>query len=145
MNRKLRPMILLLLALVGCSAAGYKSPAEKLQEAVFRYNNAIRWRNYTTASEYIPGPKRAEYIDQRRTLDGEIKVLEWEINDVKHVGDAGHADVTVTFTFTRRSSNVLESATFLQDWNYGKTKQWLMDGQTRVERQTKPIKLEDRF
>lgn len=145
--RVVRPLTFLLLVsgLSACSAAGYQTPGEKLQEAVFRYNNSIRWGNYVTASEYIPTEERAAYVDRRRDLQGEIKVLEWDINDVKHIGESAHADVTVTFTYTRRSSNIMESATFLQDWNYGKNKQWVMDGQEKVERETKPVKLEDRF
>ena len=129
-------------ASLGCG--GYTSPGEKLQRAVFRYNNAVRWSNYAVASEYIPADKRAAYLADRRDSSDDIRILEFDIDEVRHGNLASVAEVLVTYKWVSPASNVVNITTFTQHWDYGDEKVWILKKRVRTERK-RANSIEDRL
>ena len=116
----------------GCG--GYTSPGEKLQRAVFRYNNAVRWSNYAVAAEYIPADIREKYLSDRRDAANNLRILEFNIDEVRHANLASKAEVLVTYQWVKPSSNVVQNSTFTQHWHYGENKEWLLKKRVKTER-----------
>ena len=116
----------------GCG--GYTSPGEKLQRAVFRYNNAVRWSNYAVAAKYIPEDTRQAYLAERRDASNNLRILEFNIDEVRHANLANKAEVLVTFQWVQPSSNVVQHATYTQHWHYGEDKTWLLKKRVKTER-----------
>ena len=142
-----RPLLSLIVLLgLSCSASPYESPTQKLQDAVTRYNHSVRWRNFEVAAQFVPQDKRDDYLAERADDQDAIKVLEYKLDEVRYLGDEERrAEVVVTFTYHQRFSNIVERATFLQDWRYGIGRAWTIAGQKKIERKPKERKLESRF
>ncbi len=137
-THRLTPSLQLLAGLsiliVFSSCGGYTSPGEKLQRAVFRYNNAVRWSNYAVAGEYIPPEERAEYLADRRDASNELRILEFNIDEVRHANLASKAEVLVTFRWVQPASNIVNNSTFTQHWHYGENKIWLLKKRVLTKR-----------
>ena len=143
----MRPALLALLALAvtGCGVV-YTSPTEKLEMSVLRYNDAVRWRNLEAAAEHVPAAKRRAYIDLRHKAGTDLTILDYDIAGVRQTEPNKKAEVIVQFTWNRLPSNVVETTTFKQEWEYGEDKIWWFVGQQEVEPPKGPeVKLEDRF
>ena len=130
----IRLMAIVILAAVASGCGGYTSPGEKLQRAVFRYNNAVRWSNYAVAAEYIPADIRQKYLADRRDAANNLRILEFNIDEVRHASLASKAEVLVTYQWVKPSSNIVQSATFTQHWHYGEDKVWVLKKRVRTER-----------
>lgn len=130
----------------GCTP--YQTPTEKLGQTVHRYNTAVRWRNYQAAAKHIPDADREAYLSKRRALTDDMRILEFEVGEVRQTEANKVAEVLVHFTWTHRASNVVEHTHFKQTWNYGENKSWALKEQKVVEapdRKAREVPLSDRF
>lgn len=120
-------------ALSGCMG-GYQAPAEKLENSVYRYNDAVRWQRYEVASGYLPVDRREDYVQTQREAGDDLKILEYEIDQVRQTTENAEAEVIVRFTWLRNPSNIVQRTTIRQTWRYGEDKTWLMVAREKIER-----------
>ncbi|MBT9560546.1 MAG: hypothetical protein IV100_31265 [Myxococcales bacterium] len=128
---------LLLLVLVTSACTGGETPGQKLQFAVMTYNHSLRWGNLQAAAAYLKAEKREEWLKRRRRLMETVNLLDYEIVDVRHLEMTSlDAEVTVTFSWSPKTSNIVETTSILQTWKYlDEEKRWELEGQKEIERE----------
>lgn len=132
--------------LLGCG--GTMSPQEKLVDAVHRYNNAVRWRNYELAATFVPVEKRDSYLSTRQGHEDDMRILDYEVEEIRQTEKNKSAAARVQFSWVRLASNVVAKTHFLQTWHYGENKQWTLGSQEKLAPARPPDKtvpLTDRF
>lgn len=122
--------------MLGCG--GYKSPGEKLQESVLRYNDAMRWRRFEVASEYLPTAKREDFMDRQREQADRIRILEYDIDDVHQTVPNEKAEVVVKVKWLVSPSNIVQTIRVRQNWDYTAEKQWQLESAEEVKKKAKP-------
>jgi hypothetical protein len=128
---------LLLLVMVTSACTGGETPGQKLQFAVMTYNHSLRWGNLQAAAAYLKAEKREEWLKRRRRLMETVNLLDYEIVDVRHLEMTSlDAEVTVTFSWSPKTSNIVETTSILQTWKYlDEEKRWELEGQKEIERE----------
>ena len=134
---RLVSLVLLFLSSIAIGCTGSESSAERLQLSVMMYNQALRWGNIGDAASYIPDDKREEWTKRRRRLEETVVILDYDLVEVRHPDAAApKADVTVSFEWRGKSSNVVETGKFVQEWTYRDVdKRWFMIKQTEIKKE----------
>ncbi len=124
MNRPLLTLLAFSLTLLtaGCGATN-KSATERLENDVFHYNHALRWKHYDKAAAFLPEHKKDDTLDKWRDTEDDVRILEVDIQRVKRL-DLRHADVTVVFRKIEHSSNVVRTDKQIQSWHLDADRRW---------------------
>jgi len=128
----------IVIALSVAHCGGYQNTASKLKDSVYRYNNAVRWRNFKAAATHVDESLRKNYLDKRRAQGQNLKVLEYDIVSVRQVEPNKKAEVQVRFTWHQLPSNVIQKIQFKQHWVYGKNRKWWYIRQEEMKDKPKP-------
>ncbi len=125
------------MMLAPSACTGGETPGQKLQFAVMTYNHSLRWGNLQAAAAYLKADKREEWLKRRRRLMETVNLLDYELVDVRHLEMTSlDAEVTVTFTWSTKTSNIVETTSILQTWKYlDEEKRWELEGQKEIERE----------
>ncbi len=138
MRRRLWLMTLIALGGAALGCGGYMSPTEKLDLAVLRYHDALRWRQYEVASTFIPDDKKKAYLETRRALDEDFRIHDVDVKEVRQVEAAKIAEVIIEVAYTETSSNVLERVKLMETWTYGEDRNWFLTKQEESKEKVKP-------
>lgn len=111
----------------GCSMSP-RNRGVQLREAVFGYNEAVRWGRIERASEWIPTKQRAGYVARKRAAWSGMSVHEVDIRHVAVAPDESNAKVRVLVTFSRQGNPVLQKHLVEQRWR------WEREGWMLIER-----------
>lgn len=112
---RLIPLVLVTV-LAACGAAMPKSTSEKLQEAVYEYNRALRWNNIDVAATYLPAADRPAFLKQHKR--GDTVIMGADVLDVSPDYERGLADVTVVYEWRAPDGISVKATRILQIWRY---------------------------
>ena len=114
----MKRLILASLTLVACacSAGMPKSTSEKLQEAVYEYNRALRWNNIDTAATYLPVADRPAFLKEHTAND--TVVMGADVLAVEPDYDRNVAEVTVIYEWRAPDGITVNATRIRQLWQY---------------------------
>ena len=116
------------LLVSGCLAGA--STRDRLMEALYDYNDAIRWGQYRNATPYVPPEARAGLIvDGRARAD--VQIADYELVQVDLAQDKSTAQVLVDVSWMLRSEGLMRQSSFEQSWERLDGR-WSMVGEKRV-------------
>ncbi len=123
-------LFILFLALFVASCASSAEKLEKkglesLKSSVEAFNAAFKWEEYTTAADFLPHEKKAEFWKEVDQFKGKLRITDIEVRDVE-VATKGTSGVAILhFQYWRPEAPVLKEATITQRWYYtDKDKLW---------------------
>ncbi len=102
--------------LAACGAAMPKSTAEKLQEAVYEYNRALRWGNIDSAAAYLPVADRPAFLKEHKG-DSTV-IMGADVLAVEPDYDHDLAEVTVVYEWRVRDGISVTATRIRQIWRY---------------------------
>lgn len=109
-------LLVLSLALMACSAGLPKTQSEKLQEAVYEYNRALRWNNIDAASAYLPRADRPAFVSEHK--HGDTVIMGADVLEVSPDYDQGVAEVTVVYEWRAPDGITVTATRIRQLWRY---------------------------
>ena len=98
--------------LAGCLAGA--SSRDRLMEAVYDYNDAVRWGQANAATAYLPPEARAQFVARHRIPD--LQLADYELLQIDMAKDKEHALVVVEVTWMLRSDGLCRQSSFEQNW-----------------------------
>lgn len=139
----IRLTVTLVIALSAAHCSSYQNTATKLKDTAYRYNDAVRWRNFKAAAGFVDESIRKNYLAKRREQGQSFKVLDYEVMSVRQTEANKTAEIQVRFTWHQLPSNVVQKIQFKQTWVYGKSRKWWYLRQEEVKDKpktnTKPV------
>ena len=145
---KIVSLACLLLSAATLSCSGGQGPHQKLVDSVHRYNEAVRWRAHEKAASYVPVAQRETYLETRRSSSKDMKILDYEIEQIRQVLKNQKAEARVRFSWVKMPNNIVQRTTFVQTWKYGENKKWTLGDQRIAPKDAAPSKdvpLSDQF
>jgi len=100
------------LLVAGCLAGA--SQRDRLMEALYDYNDAVRWGQTNVAAAYLPREARARFLARHRMAD--LQIADYELVQIDLAEDKEHAQVTVDVTWALRSEGLIRQSAFEQSW-----------------------------
>lgn len=106
---------LVALLLSACVAAPASSE-ETLRDAIFHYNDAVRWGRVGSAMESVSARARDHMMRRRLVWLRTVRIADAALVDVVHDRAHDRATVLVTFSWYRDDDPYLQQTTFEQTW-----------------------------
>jgi hypothetical protein len=119
------------LALLMTECAGSMSRQNLLQESVFYFHADIRFENYSRAGNYVIPSMLEKYLDIYKNRNEMMQVEEFEIKDIRMVGD-DEAIATVIVSHHFKDSITMAKMTVIEKWKY-MGKRWFVVEQKILE------------
>ena len=119
----MRYLVLVGILLGGCATTSAQR-GEALMESVITYNDGIRWDRLAAAASRVPAAEREDFIDERESLAENLRIADWEVVRVKHVGDS-RAKVQVKYTWYLDDEGVVHETQTSQKWER-RAKAWVL-------------------
>jgi hypothetical protein len=129
--RAMAAAALLAVGLLGCSMSP-QNRGTQLREAVYGYNDAVRWGRVERAAEWIPEPERGEFVSRKRKAWAGMSVLDVEVRDVRVAPDQDSARVRVIVRFSHNGNPVMRSHLVEQRWRWQRAG-WMLVARRQVE------------
>jgi hypothetical protein len=123
-------LVLLIGALTACSAGMPKTQSEKLQEAVYEYNRALRWNNIDAAAAYLPRADRPAFVAEHKR--GDTVIMGADVLDVSPDYDQGVAEVTVVYEWRAPDGITVTATRIRQLWRY-EVNAWVLGSRQEVK------------
>lgn len=123
MARQSAPLITVALIVFGCAALQGRS--EKLREAVFVFNEGVRWGQIQDVLSRVDPAIEAHFLKMHEDFGKSIKVTECEVVRTQVDLEKGTAEVGVQLTWYRIDEMVVRETVLVQYWEE-KEREWLM-------------------
>ncbi len=116
--RRTLPLRLVLLVAPVLSACVAATSEQPLELAVSRYNQGLRWKRLTSASELVVPERRSEFVRRYLAHEDDLHIENIEVRAVNRVeGEATPTfDVTVVAEAYLMPSTVLEKTIITERW-----------------------------
>lgn len=118
----------ILLVSSGCLAGA--STRERFMEALYDYNDAMRWGQYRNATAYVPPDARAALVADGRSR-ADVQIADYELVQVDISEDKLTALVLVDVSWMLRSEGLMRQSSFEQSWER-QDGRWSMVAEKRV-------------
>lgn len=123
-----------LLLLMSIAGVACRTPAQRREDfgnAVRMYNEGVRWQRWSHAAAYIPGPERADFVDERADLEEELRIDDFEVlrQDLQPGGQ--RATVRVRYTWHLDREGIVHRTTATQGWEQ-RGRRWYMVEERRA-------------
>ncbi len=112
-------LLLWLLAGIVCSCgplASDKNDEEALLLAADRFNRDLRWEDYKAAATRTAPSKRDDFWDQVDRMQGQVRIMEYQVVDVAMNRDEGSGTVTLRYRYFLKRRPQLQTAMVHQKW-----------------------------
>ena len=119
----------------GCIAGMGYTTRDRVTLAAREYNEGVRWGKLDQAGQYVRREERERFFDRHKRLEDELQFVDFEVtqldvdkSDKKH----DRATVRVEYTWTLRSTGLVEKTATLQKWeeDHGT---WTIRSETRTK------------
>jgi hypothetical protein len=127
-------LLLIALTLSACSMSP-QNRATQLHDAVFGYNEAVRWGRIERAADWIPDRERGAFVAKKRAAWAGMAVLDVEVRDVNVASDQASARVRVIVRFSQNGNPVMRSHLVEQHWSWA-PQGWMLVARKQVEMPT---------
>ena len=99
----------------GCILKGNK---EDLEDALHKYNSAVRWGQTERMAEYVAVGSKATQVPIRKVFDGELQITGCQVGSVKFKGN-DHAEAIVRMDRYQVRRGRLNTSIVQQIWKHG--------------------------
>jgi hypothetical protein len=123
---------LALVVLPACMAGMGYSTVDQVTNAAREYNNDVRWGRYDKAAEHIPRDERDRFVERRTSLEEELEIAEFELQNIEIDKKKQTASARIDYTWTLKTRGIVEKTTTKQAWEK-RDGQWIMAAETRVK------------
>jgi hypothetical protein len=113
------PFLLCLLAGFLCSCSlfgGARNDEQALRHAADRFNTGLRWEDYKSVAAYIPSAGREAFWEQADRLQGRVRIMDIQVQDVGITGNGSSGNVTLRYRFFHKRNPQLQTTTLNQQW-----------------------------
>lgn len=124
-----------LLLLCACAHSG--KDGEDLLGEIRGYSEGMRWRRYEDSAARIPPGRREAFLDQRDSLDEELRIDDYEIARIKLRNGQNGALVQVKYTWHLDSVGVVYDTVVEQVWEKRGIR-WLLTHESRKRGERMP-------
>jgi hypothetical protein len=122
-------------ALAGCG--GSSSRSADLVRDVRAYGNGLRWRDFPSAATHVAPARRSDFLEQRETLDEDLRIADWEMTRLEYDPTRYRAQVHVEYTWLLDSRGIVHTTVTRQWWSRHGDR-WLLDREVRVRGEPMP-------
>lgn len=112
--KKLFLVCLLLLIITNCS--GNYTQRDRLNEAVFIYNQGMRWNKLDSASNYISDEQRETLLEHYTKMQQDIQIVDYDVVETQLNPATNSAKVKINLTWVSQSSQELFTTLLEQHW-----------------------------
>lgn len=113
------------------AACGSQLKTDNFMVTVRSFNEDLRWRRLPSAASKLPPAQRVAFLDERESLEDDLRIDDWEVKRVRWSGDRLRARVQVRYTWHSDRRGIVRKTTSLQQWElHGK--RWLMVAEHRL-------------
>lgn len=112
-------LILWLLAGILCSCSllsTQKGDEEALRLAADRFNTNLRWEDYKAAATRMAPSKREDFWNQADRLQGQVRIMDYQVVDVSMNDADGSGAVTLRYRFFHKRNPQLQTTMVHQKW-----------------------------
>jgi hypothetical protein len=95
---------------------GQRSDDKGLLLAADRFSREVRWEDYKSALAWIAPEAREEFMEQADRLQGCVRIMEYQIMEVRINGLFGN--VTLRYRFYQKQNPQPQTRTLHQQWLY---------------------------
>ena len=115
--------------LVSCAST---NAGESLQASVSAYNQNLRWKRFTNASQFVPAESRAKFLERYLNAEDDLHIQSMEVRNVTPYTKDGNrlADVVLVAQAYILPSTVVEKLTIVQRWAHVDGS-WLLEESSR--------------
>ncbi|MCX7944077.1 MAG: hypothetical protein N2746_06170 [Deltaproteobacteria bacterium] len=133
-----RTFIALILILVMNTFVGCPPKNMQLNESLFHFNNAYRWKRNDLSSDFIYPSHRSLILKDLRSHEKGISISELEIEDIFVDNKKGVALVKIRVSYLMTNETILREEVISQYW-LKEQSNWYFVGQSGSERLSIPI------
>jgi hypothetical protein len=105
-----------ILLFVVTSCALYQTRGDKLKEAVFYFNEGVRWGRLDDVLGRLDPKFEEHFLEMHKDFGTLIKVENCEVVNSKYDKEKGEAEVGIKITWYRIDEMVLRQTVILQKW-----------------------------
>ncbi len=149
MRRRKLLVVMLVLALGGCTAVGYASPnfllagkrKERVTEASEAFAANLRWGRYDVAASHVEPAQRIDFLKMVQDPQALLRFTDYEVMTVELGPGMGDARALVNFKLHRLPSMREQAFSDDQTWRYdARNRQWYLVPELAVYRDAgKPL------
>ncbi|HVK66107.1 MAG TPA: hypothetical protein VM694_16605 [Polyangium sp.] len=110
-----RPLALLLFALAPLGCVVPNTPTDKLMDAAYDHNTALRFGRMDLAREHVAVKARDAWAKRHASWGGRVRVLDLELADVR-MKTRDEAEVRVRVEWQRLDEAELRTTELVQKW-----------------------------
>jgi hypothetical protein len=119
MRRTAALAVLLPFLAAGCaSVTQRKLNPEGLREAVVKFNDAVRWRDYQQAALWVSAVQQEAYWRQTEDLRDDVRIVDYQIQRVDYDANTASGLVTLRYRFYKVQNPQLQFKNVQQRWQY---------------------------
>ena len=116
-----RVALVLFVPLLAAGCAGvtqWKMNEEGLREAVVKFNDALRWRDFQHAILWVAFPQQEDFWRQTEALQDNIRIVEYQIQRLQFDAMSASGSVTLRYRFYKVQNPQLQFQNVQQRWQY---------------------------
>ena len=112
------------ILVMSCGGGIGQSRETKLQEAIFVFNEAVRWGRVQQAIARVDPESQAQFIEQHKDFGKDLQITDYEIVSTTISKDVT-AQVGIQISWYRYSDMVAKTTVLMQHWEE-RDKNWLL-------------------
>ena len=113
--------LVLFVPLLAAGCAGMtqrKMNEEGLREAVVKFNDALRWRDFQHAILWVAFPQQEDFWRQTEVLQDNVRIVEYQIQNLQVDASSASGSVTLRYRFYKVQNPQLQFQNVQQRWQY---------------------------
>ena len=113
--------LVLLAPLLAAGCAGVtqrKMNEDGLREAVGKFNDALRWRDYQHAALWVGFPQQEDFWRQTEALQDNVRIIDYQIQRLQVDASSASGSVTLRYRFYKVQNPQLQFQNVQQRWQY---------------------------
>jgi hypothetical protein len=114
-------MLVVLVALLAVGCAGMtqmKLNEDGLREAVVKFNDALRWRDYQQAIVWVAPTQQEDFWRQTEILQENFRIVDYQVQRLQFDASSASGSVTLRYRFYKVQNPQVQSQNVQQRWQY---------------------------
>ncbi len=113
------------------SCALYQTRGDKLKEAVFYFNEGVRWGRLDDVLARLDPEIEEHFLEMHKDFGNLLKVENCEVVNTTYDKEKGEAEIGIKITWYRVDEMVLRETVVLQKWEDRKSHWWMVSEEYR--------------
>jgi len=103
----------------GCAGMTQRNMNEDgLREAVVKFNDALRWRDYQQAILWVASAQQEDFWRQTEALQDNVRIVDYQIQRLQVDASNASGSVTLRYRFYKLQNPQLQFQNVQQRWQY---------------------------